>query len=269
MEGFWKRWTVGTLGFALVVGWAMPTLLLGEAEALGSGPDPMQMIYSCREAYKSVKDFTATILRRERVKGELCSQETIFMKFRNNPFSIYMQWVKEPHKAREVIYVEGQNGNKILAHEIVGPLNIMMKVDPNAPEAVNESRHRITDSGIGKAIESLIRVCEAAQKAGDLKLFYVGEYTVDSRPTEVLLRMLPQKPGYPYHLVVLHIDREMKLPVKFVSLNWNYEVETVFEYSGLKLNVGLTDADFSTRNKEYNYPGMLPLATPRILWPSR
>lgn len=222
-------------------------------------PDPMQMIYACRDAYKSVKDFTAVMHRRERLWGQLQPQETIFVKFRNKPFSVYMRWIAEPHRTREAIYVENQNDGKIVAHEVVGLVNWMRRVSPDDPEARKQSHHPITEAGIGKAIDSLVRVCETAKQAGDLKLFYVGQDSFNSRPTDMLIRVLPQKPEYPYHIIVLHIDKELGLPIKFASLNWDFEVETMYSYTDLKLNVGLTDEDFNYKNKDYGFQSLVGL----------
>ena len=221
--------------------------------------DPLQMVYACRDACKSVKDFTAVMHRQERLWGQLQPMETIFVKFRNQPFSVYMKWMKEPHKTREAIYVANQNDGKIVAHEVAGLVNWMRKVSPNAPEARKQSHHPITEAGIGKAIESLIRVCDKAKQAGDLKLFCAGQDSFDNRPTDLLVRILPQKPEYPYHVIILHIDKGLGLPVKFVSLNWDYEVETNYSYTDLKLNVGLTDEDFDYKNKEYGYQSLVGL----------
>ena len=229
------------------------------AQALVAAPDPMQMIFACRDAYKSVKDFTAVIHRRERLWGQMQPEETIAVKLRNQPFSVYLGWIKEPHRTREAIYVENQNDGLIVAHEVAGFVNWMRRVSPDAPEARGQSHHPITEAGIGNALKSLVRVCEAAQKAGDLHLFYAGQDSFNHRPTDVLLRMLPQKPGYPYHLIVLHIDKEWRLPVKFVSLNWDYDVETVYSYTDLKLNVGLTDKDFNYKNRDYGFMSPLGL----------
>jgi len=222
-------------------------------------PDPLQMVYACRQAYKSVEDFTAIMHRRERLWGQMQPEETILIKFRNQPFSVYMKWIKEPHKTREAIYVENQNDGKIVAHEVVGLVNWMRKVSPNDPEARKQSHHPITEAGIGKAIESLIRVCETAQKAGDLRLFYVGQQPVNDRPADLVMRVLPPKPAYPYHVLLMHIDKELGLPVKFATFNWNAEVETVYTYSDLKVNVGLTDEDFSYKNKQYGYESLVGL----------
>ena len=230
------------------------------AEPLASQPaDLMPMVYACRQAYASVKDFTAVIHRRERVKGEVQAEETIAMKFRTNPFSVYMRWVKEPHRTREVIFVENQNEGLIVAHEVVGFVNWFAKVSPTDPRAQKESHHSIAQAGIGKAVDSFISVCETAKKAGDLRLFSLGQDIHDNRPTDVLIRILPQKPMYPYHILMMYIDKQFGLPVRFITLNWDYELETMFGYYDLKLNVGLTDEDFNYKSKEYGFMNPLGL----------
>lgn len=221
--------------------------------------DPMQMIYACRDAYKSVKDFTAVLHRRERLCGKLQPEETILVKFRNSPFSVYMKWIAEPHRTREAIYIENQNDGKIVVHEVVSLFNWMRVISPDGEEAREESHHTIRESGIGKAIESLVRVCEAAKEAGDLNLVYAGQDSFDNRPADLLIRVLPQKPGYPYHIIRLQIDRQLNLPVRFVSFNWDSDVETIYGYTDVKLNVGLTGQDFNYKNKEYGYQQMVGL----------
>ncbi len=220
---------------------------------LPAAVEPLQMIYQCRDAYAPVQDFTAVMRRRERIAGEMQPEETIAVKLRNKPFSVYFKWIAEPHRTREAIYAENLNDSYIVAHEVVGFVNWAWRVHPDSLIVRKYSSRSIRDAGIGNAIKSLLHVCESAQTAGDLRLFYVGQDTFDKRPTDVLMRLLPQKPGYPYHLVVLHIDRQYKLPVKFVSLNWDYEMETAYSYSDLKINVGLTDEDFNYKSKNYNF----------------
>ena len=71
---------------------------------------------------KSVRDYTATLVKRERVDGELQPYEYIYLKVRNPkpqvPFSVYMYFLKPAEaKGREVIYVDGRDENKMLVHE--------------------------------------------------------------------------------------------------------------------------------------------------------
>ena len=65
-----------------------------------------------------VQDYSATLIKKERVRGRLTDNQYLFVKVRHQPFSVYISFLApEDFKGREVIYVAGQNGNKLLAHE--------------------------------------------------------------------------------------------------------------------------------------------------------
>ena len=74
---------------------------------------------------RDVRDYTCMLIKRERVNGEVLPMEYIAAKIRNRreingkvdvPFSVYMKFLKPTDmRGREVLYVEGQNGNKIRA----------------------------------------------------------------------------------------------------------------------------------------------------------
>ena len=75
----------------------------------------------------NVKDYTCTLVKRERIDGKLGNYEYMFTKIRNqrvengrvvSPLSAYMYFVKPSAvKGREVIYVAGRNNGKMCAHE--------------------------------------------------------------------------------------------------------------------------------------------------------
>ena len=65
---------------------------------------------------KGVKDYTCTFARREEIRGDLDGYEYIYMKCRNQPFSVYLYWLK-PHAGREVIYAEGKYNGQLIVHE--------------------------------------------------------------------------------------------------------------------------------------------------------
>ena len=73
---------------------------------------------------KNIFDYSATLVKRERIDGVLGVPEYIYIKVRNakpgTPFSTYMYFVKPTiAKGREVVYVHGTNQNKMCAHEAV------------------------------------------------------------------------------------------------------------------------------------------------------
>jgi len=60
--------------------------------------------------------YAAVFHKQERVKGWLKAEETVYLKFKK-PFKVYMKWIDDPGKGREVLYVDGWNKNRILLRE--------------------------------------------------------------------------------------------------------------------------------------------------------
>ena len=59
-----------------------------------------------------IDNYTAVFHKQERVKGDLRDEEIVFFKFKK-PFKIYMKWIKDPGKGREVLYADGWNQNRM------------------------------------------------------------------------------------------------------------------------------------------------------------
>ncbi|MBX3420068.1 MAG: DUF1571 domain-containing protein [Pirellulaceae bacterium] len=75
---------------------------------------------------RDIHDYTAKIIKRERIKGKLGSEDYMQVKIRHAdfaaqppiPFSVFLRNV-EPSSAagREVIWIRGQNDDKLLTHQ--------------------------------------------------------------------------------------------------------------------------------------------------------
>ena len=66
---------------------------------------------------RNVRDYSATIVSRERIDGKLEEYRSIFVKVRHRPPSVYVYVLApEGRKGDEAIYVEGRNNGKLLGH---------------------------------------------------------------------------------------------------------------------------------------------------------
>src|SRR4029453_13542776 len=124
----------------------------------------------------TVDDYTATMIKRERIKGVLGDYEYMFTKIRNRkgegeqitrPLSVYLKFLKPDNiKGREVLWVEGQNNNKLRAHEGgIIPIPAVW-LDPNGALAMRGNLHPIYDIGIENLVIKLIEKGEAVRKLG-------------------------------------------------------------------------------------------------------
>lgn len=215
---------------------------------------PLELLEQCEKKFATVEDYTAIVVKYQRVEGRPSQPETIFMKFKK-PFSIYLKWVKDPDAGREVIYVDGKNNNKITVQPggFLKTITPTLYLDPTHPSVLKGNLKPITQAGMGQAIQTVLRLCRKAAKAGDLILLSKGKINFEGRNVYVVERRLPEGKGYPNAHAILYIDEKFLLPVYFASYDKNNQLLEKYITRSLKLNVGLTDKDFDPANPEYDF----------------
>jgi hypothetical protein len=214
---------------------------------------------------RNVTDYSATLISRERCDGKLSDYETVFIKVRHRPFSVYAYFVApSDRKGNEAIFVEGQNGGKLLAHTtgVTGKLLGTVKLDPLGTLAMKDQRHPISELG-------MVNICRrlAAMTGAELRLepglsqvqFLPGVKVGDRPATCVEVRHPTSRNDLHFYLARLFVDDALKLPIRFEQYDWPRQpgaaAELVEEYnfSNLKMNNGFGDADFSPRNPQYAF----------------
>ena len=101
---------------------------------------------SCQRL-ESLDAYQCVLEIQEVVNGRLRDLETVDMKLREMPFSVYMRWRSN---SQEAIYADGANNNKMLVHPS-GALAAIRRVWKMAPEsrlALQSARYTITDIGL-------------------------------------------------------------------------------------------------------------------------
>jgi hypothetical protein len=219
---------------------------------------------------KNINDYTATLVKRERIDGILGDSEYIYIKVRNGkpstPFSTYMYFVKPAiAKGREVIYVQGQNQNKMCAHEGGTGLKAAIPdlwLDPDGFLAMKGQRYPITEIGLENLMVQLIARAERDMKAGMCKVQFRKCAKINNRICTVIQVKHPAKRApYDFHVAQIFIDDELQVPVRYVSYDWpetpGAPAKLIEEYTYLnvKLNNGFKDIDFDINNPNYNFKG--------------
>jgi len=226
-------------------------------------------LQNCRE---NVNDYTALLVKRERVSGVLGPHEFMEVKIRNRkvsggrivqPLSVYINFIKPGSVAgREVIYVEGQNDNKIIAHEggFKGRFLPTVSIPPTGMLAMRGQRYPLTEIGVENLIEKLIERGSKARQQPDVQCEFRKNARVKDRACTVLQVISPTKvPGLDFHQAQVFIDDKLNLPIRYISYDWPVregaalEVIEEYNYLDLKVNVGLTDADFNENNPAYGF----------------
>jgi hypothetical protein len=229
----------------------------------------LQMAYGAQERIsENIFDYTATMLKRERLDGKLGEYEQIHVKIRNGrttengtvPFAIYMKFIN-PSAGREVIWVDGQNKNKLVAHE-GGRLNfVSVQLVPDGAMAMRGNRYPVYEAGIENLVAKLIEKGERDRAAGPCEVTFYKDTKVAQRPCTMLQVVHAEKKHpYDFHVARVFIDDELQLPIRYAAYSWPATpggqpiLEEEYTYTDIKVNVGLTDADFNPHNAQYNYP---------------
>jgi Protein of unknown function (DUF1571) len=219
-----------------------------------------------------VKDYTCMIVKQERIKGELNPAEHMKAEIRNRkagtqvaaqPFSVYLNFLKpDAIKGREVIFVEGQNNDKMVAHEAKGIKaafgNVWLK--PTGILAMQGQRYPVTEIGIENLVAKLIERGTRDRKndpdAKTTSVRIIEGAKINGRGCQVIEVTHPvKKPFYDFHIARVFIDNELKVPVRYAAYTWPATpggrplLEEAYTYLDLKLNVGLAEQNFDHTKK--------------------
>jgi hypothetical protein len=196
---------------------------------------------------KTVRDYTGVFHKQERLKGKLTPKQRIAFKFRQKPFSIFMEWLENPLGTHRLLYVEGQNDGKMLAHP-TGLLAFVkaVKLDPEGKQAAKSSLRPVTKFGFRSSLTQMLDVYRTAAEKGDLKTAFSGPKTIDNRRVLILERFLPKDKYENPHLTV-QIDLEYLLPTQVTTADQQDKLISQYTWTDLNFNTNLTDRHFDPK----------------------
>jgi len=195
---------------------------------------------------ENIADYTGTLYKQERIAGKLGEEQVISFKFKENPFSLYMEWKKNAGPADRLLYVEGCYDNQMIVHP-TGLLSWVKSVkrDPRCKAALRSSLYPCDFFGFNRMMTNSVQVYEQAQKNGDLETKYLGPTLIDGRRCIMLERVLPEKKEYDIGRLIVQVDVEYLLPVAVTSFDWQDNLISRYVYVDLKFNTALSDKQFT------------------------
>ena len=194
---------------------------------------------------ENIKDYVGTFCKQERLRGKLGKEQTIAFKFKEKPYSLYMEWKKNSSTADKLLYVKAQNNNKMIVHP-TGLLSWLRSVkrDPGGKDARKSSLYTCDQFGFYNSMKRGLKDYELAKKAGDLKIKYIGLTKVHGRKCIALERILPKKKDYSTARLTIKLDIEYLLPVALERYDWDNKLIFQNSFRDLKFNTGLKIEDF-------------------------
>ena len=247
------------------------------AAAASPAPHPLDRAVNFAEVAlkgmrENVVDYTAILAKRELVNGVVGAPSYMNLKIRcprkqangsTSPFSIYMKFLRPKDQAgREVIWSEGKFENKLVVHEGSGILRLKrFYLDPTGSLAMNGQRYPIYEAGLENLIVKLIEKADRDRAAGPCTVNYREGAEINKRSCSLIeLVHEDRKEPYEFYKAQVFIDDELNMPVRFVAYDWpkspgeKPQLIEEYTYYNVKVNVGLSDIDFSPENPSYKFP---------------
>lgn len=224
-----------------------------------------------RRISEEVDDYTCTLVKRERIDGELRDFEHIATKIRHErrsgdqvvvPFSVHMRFLAPQRvEGREVLFVEGANNGKMFARRGGTRFSSMAaRIDPQGELAMRDNRYPITQVGILHLVRLLVQRAEQDLAHGEVDVKFFKGSKINGRSCVEIKVVHPVRREYfHYHMARILIDDELRVPIHYEAYDWPTQpggeppLTESYSYLNLKLNTGLKDADFDYRNPEYGF----------------
>ena len=240
----------------------------GDATAAVAGAHPLEPALELAQRgltqlRTTIKDYSCTVVKRERIDGKLGEHEYMFAKIRQQPFSVYLYFLgPDSVKGQEVIYVDGRNDGNMLAHAGSGVRAMVgtVSLKPNGSLAMQGNRYAITEIGVENLARRLVEVAEHDKQFGECEVNFYPNAKVNGRVCTCVQVVHPvPRRNFRFHLARVFIDDELLIPIRYEAYDWPHEeggqpvLMEEYTYMNVKINNGFTDADFDPKNTAYKF----------------
>jgi hypothetical protein len=219
----------------------------------------MTLVGESAVRYGSIKDYTCVLHLRERIGGQLQPARIMEMKARREPFSVYLKF-RAPHRGREVLFVDGQHGDKLLARDpgIAGMVLGTLELDPEGMLGQDGGRHPVSHAGIGHMLETISGRWEAELDPAVSRMTIAPGVDLEGRSCTLLEAVHVERRGhFLFAKVRVYIDDEFKLPIRFEAYDWpdspgaEPPLGEEYHFRDLRVDVGLDASAFHRANPDY------------------
>ena len=210
--------------------------------------DQITLIQWCMDNYKkNIRNYQGLLHKQERINGKLRKSQSINVWFREAPFSVLMKWEKNPKSIDKLLYVEGQNKDKMIVHPTGAFAWVKsVKKHPRCKEALKNSLRTCDQFGFYRNMQSIIDMLKAAKKTDSLKMRYLATNIIDGRSyikTETTLNVK----NYPCTKLIMDIDTKHMVPTKLTFYDCNGKLLSQYGFTDLKLNQGIDSKTFDAK----------------------
>jgi hypothetical protein len=212
----------------------------------------------------TLKDYSATVVKHERIDGKLSEPEYALIKVRQQPFSAYMYFLSPKNlEGQECMYVDGANNGNMFAHAPPGTLRGRfgtVSLAPNSAMAMKDQRYPITEIGIANLTKRLIEVGEHDKQYGECDVKFFQGAKVNGRVCTMIQVTHPvARRNFLFNVARIYVDDQLQLPIRYEAYEWPDKAGDPpvlleeYTYMNLQINQDFTDADFDVHNPNYHF----------------
>jgi len=226
---------------------------------------------SMSEIDERIDDYACVITSQVFIDGRLDKEQRMRAKIRHakeiegelKPFGVYLDFLAPRSVVgQEVIWVDGQNDGKLVAHSASGFLRLKrMHLAPDGPIAMRGSKYPISDIGFRNLIAKMYEIGCCDRDDEDCSVTVTEGVKVEGRPcTQIEIKHEEDKDAFQFHIAKIYVDNQRKIPIGYEGYSWptapgeEPPLDEKFYYTDMNLNVGLQDSDFDPDNPDYRYP---------------
>lgn len=212
--------------------------------------DPPKFLQMSLDKYnREVQGYSCILIKKERVNKIVRKLEKTECYFKEQPFSVYMNFLEGVGEAQKVLYVKGENDNKMVAlpagiGRFLGPL----KFDTDTPKARNAGRYLITEFGIKLGTERTLKAMLAAKERNALFVQYEGVFKVPEVGDRLCYKLIrtPYTPVEDEGVfeLTLYFDVETWLQVGSILKGPNDYFIAEYFFRDVKINPQFKDRQF-------------------------
>jgi|GEM_PF-5493575 len=214
--------------------------------------DPVgELLIEARKAWKNVRMYTCTFAAHERIGDKLTPESVCKMAAANEPFRVYLKYTGPRElMGQEVVFVAGKNNGRmrVRGSGLKGAIGFI-SLATDDPRALENTRHRIEEAGIGSLIESIGKSAEIGKSIKTE--VNVGAFKVDDRlctRVDIVVRDDSKRAKQIAPRCMIYFDRENHLPVRFEAWDGDKKDSRLIEsftYTNLVLNPEIPDSTFA------------------------
>ena len=230
--------------------------------------DKVERLERGRTFLNTIPAYTAEFHKQEVVRGELLGEQTIYMKCRHKPFSVYLLWMTGD-TGREVIYIDGANRGKMIAHDGGWKARIpAFHLSIDSSLAMRDARYPVTTAGLLGLIEIMDGVHQNDLRCQNFESCELDlNQPFDGRSCDVFITKYRSAIDSPvYRKSITWIDREWNVPLHSQHFEWpssrisvaeaKLDEATLIEsysFTDIALEPQLSDRDFDRANPDYRF----------------